>query len=73
MGFIFTEHITEKFDSRPFSSELINPDKIEHQSDWKILHTKLDWDIVHRLVFRYSWKDIVLITYYFSSKVSKYL
>jgi hypothetical protein len=78
MGFFFTEHIFERYATRPFTAELFaniisNPDHIEHQADGKIMASKIINGYAHRLAYRIQGHDYVLITYYNTSKIEKYL
>lgn len=78
MGFIFTKHIFERYAKRPFTAELFaniiaNPDHIEYQEDNVIMASKTINDYVHRLAYRIQGNDYVLITYYSTSKVEKYI
>lgn len=78
MGFLFTKHIITKFTEKPFTTELLaniinNPDKVEYQEEDKIIASKIIDGYLHRLAYRMQGNDYVLITYYSTSKVDKYI
>lgn len=78
MGFLFTKHTITKFTERPFTAELLariinSPDKAEYQEGGKIMASKIIDGYLHHLAYRIQENDYVLITYYCTSKVEKYM
>jgi hypothetical protein len=78
MAQIFTKHFLARMAKRGIRLDdlqwvLLDPDNKVIQENGVTMYSKLIWDKVLRLWIAHEWDDDRLITFYYTSKIKKYL